>query len=347
MLTKIDKLPPSRSYEKPILKKKESKEKSAGEVLEEQIREARVTSAKMFLKVIENIDLILEQFPAGEYKTSLHSSTFEELENGMDISNIIRMYVGLENVLSGREFIDRILEFTDKNRITKTTESIREKLELKNIEEIKDFFRFTIYSNKDYQSEDEIFEEFTKIVELLAPFGYIVSDPEAKIKAGGYTDMTIIFERFGSDGKKTYIEVQVNNIKAEQVKEEEKKFYKIKCSISNKLYQLTDLDPDMLSGKLFERCLEVKFRRELKNDFDSHKDFKITDSEWIKFNFAMNSLISKDNVNVFKIAKYWSVYGDAFAKGFELFASTNPLIKTTNDAKRLNLKLKNYMDNLV
>jgi hypothetical protein len=305
-------------------------------VLDQIIRQERKKIVKKFTQIAQNYDKIIEQFPEDRYHTTFLSLSHKETKSGQyDTQKLLKMYLGLTKILPEEDAHDLILKYTDNNHTTKTHQSIKAKFERRrNVDEIKDFFRTTITREDDFQDTQDLFNEFEKTAQILDHFGYTVHEFKPKLKPGGYSDLSVIFENNKSDKDKTYFEVQYNNKKCLDIKNIETKYYNIK----------RDISAYFNGNKKFSICLELYYRKQIYNDFDSPIDFGISIKDYKIFLIAFNKIISDYNPDLQNNLLKLKEYEEAFVAGFELYQLTNPVIKNVVSVKLMENHYQEYLE---
>jgi hypothetical protein len=333
LLKLIDKLDGQES------EKEKKPEDQSNIKLSEEVKELRTTGAKMWLWIAENYEKLQSIFPDEKYLTTFANLSLKDQFSALKTANVMKMYSGLNRVLSGNNLIAKILKITDRNNSVKSHNSIIDKINRREgkIENVNDLFRGTIIKMEGYKSVEEIWVEYRKIKSTLPSRAKII-EFKPKLKAGGYSDFTIKIEIDGYPP----IELQFNTLECVLVKKLESKNYELKREISNSIQNLIG---STMNGGDFADCLQIWTRKNLYNDFESSRDFGTSDKIYNLFLNQINSYNRNQSTHLVEVnhnilLDYINTYQKVFINSYEMYQAINPIIKTVADRDELTKRYK-------
>jgi hypothetical protein len=277
-------------------------------------------------------------FPEIEYKITLTGIETGYYKAGLDIKGRMRMIRKLATEPGGTEKLKKIATTT---KFLKSEESIKNKLDRKgDPKKIYDYTRGTLIRlGEPYSSYNEIYDDIFKIEEMFSDQFYLLpldddnrkSGVKAKLKAGGYSDITLRFARHGTT--EAVLEWQINSAACEEAKKLEDENYSKKKILVIKLIQLYESKKSELVGipefdtTYFMDCLNAKCRFDVRCQFKTPNSFGISEQVYDTFIEMINRLglldenkaLSTNNTIINEFVKL-------FKNGYSIYEEANPII---------------------
>lgn len=283
-------------------------------------------------------DITTNLFTEDEYKITLTGIETKYYKGGLDIRGRMRMIRKLATEPNGLERLKKIATTT---KFLKSEQSIKNKLERKgDPKKIYDYTRGTLIRlGEPYSNYNEIYNDIFKVEEMFGDEFYLLpleddnrkSGVKAKLKAGGYSDITLRFARHGTT--EAVLEWQINSAACEEAKHLEDENYGKKKILIIKLIQLYESkklelkDITELDTTYFMDCLNAKCRFDVRCQFKTPNSFGISEVVYDTFIEILDKLglLDKNGVlcNDFQII---NEFVKLFKNGYSIYEEANPII---------------------